>query len=278
MSKKNNEYNIVIDPERAQKEYFKDIKRYRELFYFFAWRDLVVRYKETFLGLVWALFRPLINMAVFVLIFGKIAKLASPDVNYPLFVLSGLLPWQLFTSSFIDSSASLLQNAHLISKVYFPRIILPITSIVVSLSDFLISFVLLFSIFGILGEFRHWTILYVPLFIVMTLVLCLGVSFWLSALSARFRDLRFIVPFIVQFGMFISPIGYSSSLVQESWRWVYFLNPMAGIIEGFHWCCLGIYEPFLPLAIGISLVINIFLLITGFLYFRKMESRFADIM
>ena len=277
MKKKSNEFDIVIDPDRIQKEYLRDLFRYRELFYFFIWRDMVVRYKQTFLGVLWALIRPLLNMAVFVLVFGKIAKLASTDINYPLFVLSGLLPWQLFTGSLVDSSNSLVQGAPIISKVYFPRIILPFTCIVISFADFLISLGMFFVLMGLLASFSTWTLLCMPLFIILNLVLCLGVSLWISALTVRYRDLRFLVPFIVQFGIFISPVGYSSFLAPDSWLWLYLLNPMAGIIEGFRWSCFGVYHPYLPLAIAFSCFTSLVILITGFRYFRKMENIFADI-
>ncbi|MBA3721052.1 MAG: ABC transporter permease [Parachlamydiaceae bacterium] len=277
MSKKQAEFEILIDSNRIQREYFKDLYRYRELFYFFAWRDILVRYKQTILGIAWAVIRPLLYMAVFVLIFGKIAHLETTEVNYPLFILAGMLPWQLFTSCLIDSSNCLVINASLISKVYFPRIILPFNHIIVSFVDFFISLGMLFFLMIFVGSFDHWSILLLPEFLFLTFALCLGSSLWLSALTVRYRDFRFIVPFIMQFGMFISPVGYSSSLVPSSWQWVYFLNPMVGIIEGFRWCCFGTVEPHLPLAVGLSVVISSIILVTGFFYFRKMERIFADI-
>lgn len=277
MTKKNTESQIIIDPSRIQKEYFKDLLRYRELFYFFAWRDIVVRYKQTFLGVLWALIRPIINMAVFAFVFGKVANLSSDHINYPLFVLAGMVPWQLFAGCLVDTSNSLLNNSAMISKVYFPRIILPLSYLMVHFVDFLISLGMLFFLFLITGSFNQWSLLGLPIFIVMTLFLCMGASLWLSAASVRYRDFRFIVPFIVQFGMFISPVGYGSFLVPEPWRWIYFLNPMAGIIEGFRWCCFGVYHADLPLAVMISCFINAVILITGFRFFRKMERIFADI-
>ena len=275
---KESEFDIIIDPDHIQKEYIRDLYRYRELFYFFAWRDMVVRYKQTFLGVLWAIIRPILNMAVFVFVFGKIAKLDSSAISYPLFVFSGLLPWQLFTASLIDSSNSLIQSAPVISKVYFPRVILPFTCIVTNFADFLISLCLFLVLMPLLGSFEHSSFLLMPLFIIQAVLLCLGTSLWISALTVRFRDLRFLVPFIVQFGIFISPIGYSSFLVPGIWFWLYLLNPMVGIIEGFRWCCFGIYHPDLPAAMIISLLINSALLISGFRYFRKMENIFADIL
>jgi lipopolysaccharide transport system permease protein len=277
MLNKSGEFNIVIASGGTNKQYVKELFHYRELFYFFAWRDIVVRYKQTVLGVLWAILRPLINMAVFVLVFGKIARLGSTEVNYPLFVLSGLLPWQLFTTALIDGSSSLVNGAPIISKVYFPRIILPFTSMVVGFVDFLISLTMFFVLASLLGAFSGWTFLSMPVFIFLTLTLCLGTSLWISALTVRYRDLRFLVPFVVQFGIFISPVGYSSFLLPQSYLVPYFLNPMVGIIEGFRWCCLGVYHPDLPLAVAISSFVNMILLITGFRYFRKIETTLADI-
>ncbi|MDP1881125.1 MAG: ABC transporter permease [Parachlamydiaceae bacterium] len=268
---------LIINADQVQKEYFKDLLRYRELFYFLAWRDIVVRYKQTFLGVLWALIRPILNMAVFAFVFGKIAQLPSDSVNYPLFVLAGMLPWQLFAGSLVDTSQSLVNNAPMISKIYFPRIILPVSHIMVHFIDFLISFVFLMFVFLVTGYLTHWTIFLLPLFIALTLLLCLGTSLWLAAATVRFRDFRFIIPFLVQFGVFISPVGYSSFLLPESWQWIYFLNPMAGIIEGFRWCYFGTFHPDLPIAITLSCIINFGILVTGFRYFRQMERLFADI-
>lgn len=276
MSKKT-EFNIVIEETGSQREYIKDLFRYRELFYFFAWRDIVVRYKQTFLGILWSLIRPIMNMAVFAFVFGKVANLPSQDVSYPLFVLAGMIPWQLFSSCLVDASTSLVNHAAMLSKVYFPRIILPVTHIIVNFTDFMISLVMLFALFLFSGSLNHWTILLLPLFILLTLSLCLGASLWLSALTVRYRDFRFIIPFVVQFGVFISPVGYGSFLVPPFWQWLYFLNPMAGIIEGFRWCCFGIYYPALPVAIILSIAINMLILVSGFRFFRKMERVFADI-
>jgi lipopolysaccharide transport system permease protein len=277
MAKKNTEFSIVVEANSTQKEYYKDLFRYRELFYLLAWRDIVVRYKQTFLGILWALIRPLLNMTVFAFVFGKIANLPSGHVSYPLFVLAGMLPWQLFAGCLVDTSNSLLNNAPMISKIYFPRLILPVTHIMVHCVDFFISLLLLLLVFLFSGYLTQWTILLLPFFIFLTLCLCLGTSLWLSAATVRYRDVRFIVPFLVQFGVFISPVGYSSFLLPETWRWLYFCNPMAGIIEGFRWCCFGIYHPELPLAIALSCLVNIGLLLTGFRFFRKIERVLSDI-
>lgn len=277
MAKNNSSKEIWIAANEAQKEYFKDIIRFRELFYFLAWRDIVVRYKQTFLGIIWAIVRPLLTMTVFALVFGKIAHLGTEQINYPLFILAGLLPWTLFAGSLIDTSQSLVHNAHMISKIYFPRIILPISDIMVHFVDFLVSLALLIVLLLFTNHFFHLSIVALPLMIALTLFLCMGCGFWLSAISVRYRDFRFIVPFIVQFGLFLSPIGYSSFIIASPFQWIYFLNPMAGIIEGFRWCCFDIYHPQLPLALLLSCLVNTALFISGFQFFRKMERVCADI-
>ena len=277
MFKKYDNCQITIDTNNLQKEYFKDLFRFRELFYFFAWRDLLVRYRHTLLGIIWILLRPVINMSIFAFVFGKIAHLGSNDVNYPLFVLVGLLPWQLFSISLVDCSSCLIQNASIISKMYFPRIILPISQVIVNLVDFSVSIGMLFFLFLILGIFNFWPLLFFPLFVCLTLALCLGTGFWIAAINIRFRDFRMIVPFLLQFGLFISPVGYSSFLVPQSVRYLYFLNPLAGIIEGFRWSCFGIFHADLPIALSLSIAITSLLLVTGFNYFRRMERVLADI-
>jgi lipopolysaccharide transport system permease protein len=277
MSEEPSNFNVVVDTDTLQKEYFRDLFRFRELFYFFAWRDLLVRYRQTFLGLIWVVLRPLINMSIFALVFGKIAHMDSYGINYPLFVLAGLLPWQLFASSLIDASQCLINHAPMISKIYFPRIILPISQIIVNLVDFGISNALLLLFFLVTGMLTHWSILLLPVFVVMSVFLCLGASLWIAAINVRFRDFRVIVPFLIQFGLFISPVGYSSFLVPSFWRYLYFLNPLAGIIEGFRWCFFGVSHPDLVIALSLSCVTTILLLISGFSYFRKMERVLADI-
>lgn len=271
------EFNIVIDADRIQKEYFKDLFRYRDLFYLLAWRDILVRYKQTALGVAWAILRPLITMMVFAFVFGKVAKLPSSSINYSLFVLVGLLPWQLFSFSVIDSSFCLVNNAHLVSKIYFPRLIILVSSIMVNLVDFLIGMGMMAIALVVLGEIHSWTALLIPLFILQTLLLCLGVGLWLSALTVRFRDLRFVVQFIVQFGMFISPIGYGSFVIPYPWKWVFFLNPVAGIIDGFRWAIFGIPNPDLGMALLFSVSMIALLLGSGFAYFRTMERTIADV-
>ena len=277
MAKRDHQFQIIIDSNSEQKEYLKDVYRYRELFYFLAWRDIVVRYKQTFLGIIWAVVRPLLTMAVFAFVFGKVAHLATEQQDYPLFVLSGLLPWLLFAGSLIDTKHSLVNNIHMISKVYFPRIVLPISDIMVHLVDFFISLAMLLLLLFLTGNLNHWSILGLPLFIGLTFLLCLGYGLWLSAASVRYRDLHFIVPFLVQFGVFISPVGYSSFLLSDSSQWLYFLNPMVGIIEGFRWCCFGTYHANLVIAVMLSCLMNVGICISGFHFFRKTERICADI-
>jgi lipopolysaccharide transport system permease protein len=276
MNEVNTPYNIIIEPNRVQKEYLKDLFRYRELFYFFAWRDILVRYKQAFFGISWALFRPLLNMVLFTLLFGRLAKLPSDNVNYGLFVLAGMLPWQLFANSIAETCLSLLNHSHLVSKIYFPRMIIPTSLIIVHLLDFSISGVLLLLLALFSGSMDWLTILTLPFFIAQAILLCVGVSLWLSALTVQFRDFRFIVPFAVQAGMFISPVGYGSFIIPDVWQPLYFLNPMAGIIDGFRWALFGASYANLPLSIGMSVAVTAALLVSGFYYFRKMERTFAD--
>lgn len=269
-------FNIVIDPSRIQKEYFKDLFRYRELFYFLAWRDILVRYKQAFFGIAWAVIRPLLNMILFTLLFHRIANLEAGSVNYSLFVLAGMLPWQLFSNAVVDTSNSLLNNAGLISKTYFPRIIIPTAQIVVHFLDFAIGIALLVALMLAMGTLAGWTFFALPTFVLLTLMLSVGVSLWLSSVTVQYRDFRFIVPFIVQFGIFISPVGYSSSVIPEHWKMFYILNPLVGIIDGFRWTFFGLAPPDFLLSLGTSWLVTSFILITGYLYFRKTEQTFAD--
>lgn len=272
-----NQYERIIDSSSQKSDYLKDVFRYRELFYFLALRDILVRYKQTALGIIWAIVRPLLTLAVFVFVFGKVAHLETHHVNYSSFILSGLLPWLLFAGSLTDTALSLVNQAPMISKIYFPRIILPMSHIMVHLVDFFIGCLLLLFLLTITGNIHQVSLLAFPFFILLTLFLCAGTGFWLSAASIRYRDSRFIIPFLVQFGLFISPIGYSSFLLPESTQIFYFLNPMAGIIEGFRWCCFGIPHSNLMLAVTMSIIITSFIFFTGFVFFRKMERTCADI-
>lgn len=277
MCKISADYNIVIDTAHLEKTYFNDLFRFKELFYFFAWRDLLVRYRHTLLGIIWILLRPIINMVIFAFVFGKIAHLETTHDYYPLFVLVGLLPWQLFASSLVDCSSCLIQNASIISKSYFPRMILPISQILVNLVDFAISLAMLLLLFFILGAFSIKPLLFFPFFLFLTIALCLGVGLWIAAINIRFRDFRMIVPFLLQLGLFVSPIGYSSFIVPSPLRYFYFLNPLVGIIEGIRFCYFGTMHADLPLAVAISTAVTGVILWTGFFYFRRMERILADI-
>jgi len=267
---------LTIEANQFPKEYLKELFRYRELFYFLAWRDIVVRYKQAVFGIAWAVVRPLLNMAVFTLIFGKIAHLSSYDIPYPLIVLAGILPWQLVSGVIFDTCNSLVNNVPLITKVYFPRIILSTSLILVHLVDFSINLALLFLFMFMMGIGNLSTMLALPLCLLLALMLCIGASLWLSALTVQYRDFRFIVTFLVQFGMFISPVGYGSHIITGVGKWVYFLNPMVGVIDSFRWSLFGIEEPDMIWSITISFIVSAILLFTGLRYFRKTERFFAD--
>lgn len=270
------EENILIESGHAQKEYLKDLFRFHELFYFLAKRDILVRYKQTFFGVAWALIRPLLNMTLFTFLFSNIAHLSSQNVNYSVFVLAGMLPWQFFSTTVVDTSSCLINNVHLISKVYFPRIIIPSSQIIINFVDFLIGLVLLMVLLAFTGRTLSWRLLSFPLLLVLLQMLTLGVSLWVSAFTVLYRDIRFVVPFAIQLGMFISPVGYGSFMISEKWRLLYSLNPLVGIIDGFRWSLFGIHEPELVLSVAVSMGISLVILITGYFYFRKTEVIFAD--
>ncbi|MCB1118378.1 MAG: ABC transporter permease [Chlamydiia bacterium] len=267
---------IIIEPGRVQKEYFKDLFRYRELFYFFSWRDILVRYKQAFFGVAWAVIRPLLNMAIFTLVFRKVAGLPSDEVSYPLFVLAGLLPWQLFSFSMGDTALSLINHAALVRKVYFPRMLIPSSMIMVHVLDFAISIGLMLLLGLVMGQIHGWTFCFFPFFILLSLLLCLSCGLLLSALTAQYRDVRFLIPFLIQCGMFVSPVGYGTFVVPEKWQLLYALNPMAGIIDGIRWSLFGVTYPNLPYSIFLSIAMTATLTLTSFYYFRKMERTFAD--
>jgi len=268
---------LVIEAGRAEKQYWKDLWRYRELFYFLAWRDILVRYKQTAIGMAWALIRPFLTMVVFTVVFGNIAKLPSEGVPYPILVFAAMLPWQFFSTALSECSNSLISNANLISKIYFPRLIVPISAVIVSFVDFMVSGMILLGLMAWYNFVPSWRILTLPLFTGIAFAASIGVGLWLAALNVEYRDFRYIVPFIVQFGLYISPVGFSSNLVPEQWRLLYSLNPMVGVIDGFRWAILGgeskIYMPGFMLSVGLVAL----LLITGIWYFRKMERTFADV-
>ena len=230
---------LVIEAGRTERQYWRDLWRYRELFYFLAWRDLLVRYKQTVVGVAWSLIRPFLTMIVLTVVFGKFGKMPSGGVPYPILVFCGLLPWQFFSTALSESGNSLVTNANLITKVYFPRLVIPASSVITSFVDFVISAVFLV----LLMIWYHFApspnILFLPLFVCLPLPRLLGIGLWIAALMVEYRDFRFIVPFIVQFGLYISPVGFYSSVVPEQWRLLYSLNPMVGVIDGFRWAILG---------------------------------------
>jgi lipopolysaccharide transport system permease protein len=273
-----NEHVLVIEPGRVEQNYWRDLWRYRELFIILAWRDISVRYKQTIIGVAWALLRPLLTMIVFTVIFGRVAGLPSDgDVPYALMVFAGMLPWTLFATALGEASNSLIGNERLISKVYFPRLIIPTAAVVTAFVDFLISFVIL-VIMMIYYQFApSWNLLLLPIFLLLALLASLGPGLWITALNVKYRDFRYIIPFIVQFGLYVSPVGFSSNVIPEEWRLLYSLNPVVGVIDGFRWCILGGESPIYWPGFILSLVIVAFFLWLGISQFRKMEKTFADL-
>ena len=268
---------MVIEAGHAERNYWRDVWRYRELFWFLAWRDILVRYKQTVLGIAWALLQPLLTVVIFTIVFGRIARLPSNGVPYPILVLAGLLPWQFFARSFTEAGTSLVVNTNLISKIYFPRVIVPMVSVVVGLIDFVVAFALLLAMM-IWYQFPPGPqIVALVAVIPFTLLVIIGPSLWLSALTVRYRDFRHLVPFMVQLGVYISPVGFSSDVVPAGLRPFFYLNPMAGIIDGFRWAILGGKGAFPLYGLALSAIVSLTLLVSGFLYFRKSERRFADI-
>ncbi len=272
-----NETNeLIIEPGRATRNYWGDLWRFRELLGFLAMRDIKVRYKQTTLGVLWALIQPAVTLAVFTFVFGKLAKLPAGNVPYPLLVLTGLLPWQLFSAAFSNASGSLVSNTHLISKIYFPRLIVPLSSIAVALIDFAVVLILLAALCAWWHFIPDWRIIFLPLFILLTLLAALGTGLWLTALTVKYRDFRFVVPFLLQVGLFLSPVGFSSTNL-PNWQLLYSLNPMVGAIDGFRWCLLH-GEPALNFGnLAVSVGMTTMLLISGLWYFRHTERTFADV-
>lgn len=269
---------LIIEAGRSESQYWKDLWRYRELFYFLAWRDILVRYKQTVIGMAWALIRPFLTMVVFTIVFSSLAKLPSEgNAPYPILVYAAMLPWQFFSGALTECSNSLITNANLLSKVYFPRLIVPTSAVIVSFVDFMISGIILLGLMAWYDFVPDWRILTLPIFIAIAFAASIGVGLWLAALNVEYRDFRYVVPFIVQFGLYISPVGFSSSIVPQKWQLLYSINPMVGVIDGFRWAILGgksqVYLP--GFALSVSFVI--LLLWSGIWYFRKMERTFADV-
>ena len=268
---------LIIEAGRGERQYWRDLLRYRELFYFLAWRDVLVRYKQTVIGIAWAVLRPLLTMIVFTVVFSKLAKLSPEGLPYPVMVFAGMLPWQLFATALSEGSNSLIGNANLISKVYFPRLIVPASATIVSLVDFLISLVLLAFLMIGYRVLPDWRLVALLPFTLLACAVSVGASLWLAALNVKYRDFRYVVPFIVQFGLYISPVGFSSSVVPANWRWLYELNPVVGVIDGTRWALSRGGSPLSAQEMMLSLLVALGLLVSGIWYFRRTERTFADV-
>ncbi len=266
-----------IEAGRAERNYWSDLWAYRELLYFLAWRDILVRYKQTAIGVLWVLLKPLLTMAVLTVVFGTLAKLPSDGVPYPILVLAGTLPWLFFSNAVSDAGNSLLNDANLISKVYFPRLLVPAGAVAVNLLDLMVSGVILALLMFWYGLVPDWRIVVLPLFVAMAVAASLGLGLLIAALNVKYRDFRHVLPFTIQFGLFISPVGYSSSIIPEQWRLLYSLNPMVGVIDGFRWALFaGDGQQYWP-GILASLCVTASLLVGGIFYFRRTEKTFADV-
>ena len=270
---------LVIEPGRAQRDYWRDVWNYRELFAILAWRDVAVRYKQTVIGVAWSLLRPLLTMVIFTIVFGRVAHLPSDSAApYPIMVFAGLLPWFLFSTVLTDAANSLVANSGLIGKVYFPRIVVPGASAVIALVDFAINLGLLVLLMAWYAYVPSWRVVLLPAFIVLAVLTSLGPALLITALNVKYRDFRYIIPFIVQFGLYLSPVGFSSAVIPDRWRFWYSLNPVVGVIDGFRWCLLGgenqVYMP----GFLLSLVVVVFFLWAGVGYFRRTERTFADLL
>lgn len=269
--------SLIIEAGRTERHYWKDLWRYRELFYFLAWRDILVRYKQTAIGVLWSVLRPFLTMVVFTLVFSKLAKLPSDNVPYPILIFAALLPWQFFSNAFTEAGNSLISNTNMISKVYFPRLIIPTSAVIVSFVDFLISGAIMVGLMAWYGYLPDWRILTLPFFILLAFAFAMGAGLWIAALNVEYRDFRYIIPFVVQFGLYISPVGFSSAIVPDTWRLLYSLNPMVGVIDGFRWAILGGTTPMYWPGFLLSLTLVVMVFITGIFYFRRTEKSFADV-
>lgn len=271
-------FETVLEPGRAEKNYWRDLWRYRELFYVLAMRDLAVRYKQTAIGVVWAVLRPFLAMLIFTVIFSKLAKLPSEGhTPYALMVLSGMLPWTFFSTALGDAASSLVTNSNLVSKVYFPRLIIPTATVVVSFADMIISFLILVSMMIWYRYAPDIHILVLPVFVVLAFLAALGPGLWITALNVKFRDFRYVIPFLLQFGLYVSPVGFSISVVPAKWRLLYFLNPLVGVIGGFRWCILRGNSPLYWQGLSVSLAVIALFLWLGIRRFRRTERGFADL-
>lgn len=268
---------LIIKAGATESQYWKDLWRYRELFYFLALRDILVRYKQTVIGMSWAILRPFLTMVVFTIVFGNLAKLPNEGAPYPILVFAAMLPWQFFANALTESSNSLIINTNLISKIYFPRLIVPASAVIVSFVDFLVSGTILLALMAWYNYVPSWRIVTLPIFIAIAFAAAMGGGLLLAALNVKYRDFRYIVPFIVQLGLYISPVGFSSSIVPIHWRLLYALNPMVGVIDGFRWAILGNKAEIYWLGFVMSVGLVALLLFSGVWYFRKTERSFADV-
>jgi lipopolysaccharide transport system permease protein len=268
---------LVIEADRVERQYWRDLYRYRELLLFFVWRDLLVRYKQTVVGVSWSLVRPLLTMLVLTIVFGKLGRMPAVGIPYPLLVFCGMLPWQFFATALTESGNSLVGNAGMISKVYFPRLVMTVSSVITNLIDALISSVFLIVLMFWYHFAPPLAVVFLPLFVILAFAAALGAGIWVSALTVKYRDFRIIVPFVVQFGLYVSPVGFQSSIVPERFRLLYAINPMVGIIDGVRWSLLGASSKIYWPAVAIAVIEVTILLITGIWYFRKTELTFADV-
>jgi lipopolysaccharide transport system permease protein len=271
-------HELVIESGRSEKNYWTDLWRYRELFYILAWRDISVRYKQTAIGVIWAVLRPFLAMLIFTVVFGRLAKMPSNGIPYPILVFAAMLPWQFFATALSEAGMSMVANTNLVSKVYFPRLIIPAGAVITSLVDFAVSAVLLAVLMIGFNFLPDWRVLTLPFFTVLAFLAALGPGILITALNVKYRDFRLVVPFIVQFGLFISPVGFSIDVIPEEWRLVYSLNPMVGVIDGFRWAlCRGGTGDFYMPGFILSLTVILVLLMIGIWYFRRTEKGFADV-
>ncbi len=271
------DFRLIVEAGKTEKIYWRDLWTYRELFFFLAWRDILVRYKQTAIGIAWAVLRPTLMAVTFSVIFGRLARLPSDGMPYLVFVYSAMLPWQFFATSLSDSANSLISNANMISKVYFPRVIMPVSTVVVNLMDFFISFVILLGFMVFTGTPITLKLIALLPFLLLAFLAAMGCGLWLAALNVKYRDFRYIVPFIVQFGLYVSPVIFSSSIIPDRWRWLYAMNPMVSVIDGFRWAVSNGVAPFYWESLAISILVTGTIVTAGLFYFRKMEKTFADV-
>jgi lipopolysaccharide transport system permease protein len=271
---------LIIESGHTERQYWHDLWRYRELFYVLAWRDISVRYKQTAIGVVWAVLQPVLLTVIFTFLFGKLAKMPSDGVPYPLWVFAATLPWQFFAASLAAASQSLITSSNLISKVYFPRLIVPAGAVVTSMVDFLITLGIFLVMMAWYQVWPTWRFVAVPFLMLLAFIVALGPGLLITALNVKYRDFRYIIPFIIQIGIYVSPVGYASTMVQQNypqWMWLYSLNPMVGVIDGFRWALLGGKGGISLSSFALSLAVTAVFAFLGVWYFRKTERTFADI-